>query len=535
MKSMKGFKSLIRRTTGTNEPEDDHADSPEGNAVRAIRLFCESGSNNAGGEEVLHLPVIVESVESSPVAAADAARQIRSFLSKDYNKKPHVQYNAIMLVRILSDHPGPIFTRNFDETFVTTVKKLLRNGNDPSTQQILRETLDSLEVSKREDEGCKALLQMWAKEKSTRYPPMPLPPMLQQSRYVNAQAGGQSHQRRPTLPPPAELASRIEEARNTAKILMQLVQSTPADELLSNDLVREFADRCQTASRSMQGYIDSVNPEPDHDTMQTLIETNEQLTLSNTRFQRALLAARRTRGSSPNPPANATQQETSRPTAATSTETSANVYSAFAPATNEPENSRDFAYTAPAGPPPGQRPARDYSVSPAEETLTNPFSDPTDAQHSGTTPFIEPANYGWEPQGSDDTTKRPSTPPQSNNTYVAYHPSPIASNPGPAYKPNSTAANATTGSSSSTSAFTSAFAAAPASDGRVSPVSPEFQRPAERIATATTSAFADPKRQSYTTKPAPAPVEIDEHSQVGRKDREPASTGPAKDVLIHSA
>jgi hypothetical protein len=66
-------------------------------------------------------------------------------------------------------------------------------------------------------------------------------------------------------------------------------------------------------------------------------------------------------------------------------------------------------------------------------------------------------------------------------------------------------------------------------------VSPEFQRPAERIATATTSAFADPKRQSYTTKPAPAPVEIDEHSQVGRKDREPASTGPAKDVLIHSA
>jgi hypothetical protein len=533
MKTMKGFKSLIRRTTATNDPDDGHVDSPEGNAVRAIRLFCDSGSQNAGGDEVLHLPVIVESVESSPVAAADAARQIRSFLGKDYNKKPHIQYNAIMLLRILSDHPGAIFTRNFDETFVSNVKKLLRDARDPSLQQILRETLDSLELSKRDDEGCKGLLQMWTKEKSTRPQPMPLPPMLQQSRYVVG-ANGERHLRRmrPTLPAPAELASRIEEARNTARILMQLVQSTSANELLSNDLVREFADRCQTASRSMQGYIDSDNPQPDHDTMQTLIETNEQLTLANTRFQRAMLAARRVQDPSPARPAQ--QQEASRPVAPAATDNTSNVYSAFAPATSNDDTSRvsrDFAYQAPTGPPPGQRPARDQSVSPAEETIVNPFSDPSDAQHSGTTPFIEPANYGWEPSGSSDTAaNRPSTTPQPITSYSASHPSPIASNPGPSYG----SASNNVVSPTTTSAFTSAFAApiSPASDGRVSPVS-------AAPGTSTTSAFADPKRDSYTTKTVPAPVggatEIDGHSQVGRRDREPTGAAGVQGVTIHSA
>jgi hypothetical protein len=536
MKSMKGLKSLIRRTTATNDPDEGHIDSPEGNAVRAIRLFCDSGSQNAGGDEVLHLPVIVESVESSPVAAADAARQIRSFLAKDYNKKPHVQYNAIMLMRILSDHPGAIFTRNFDEAFVTNVRKLLRDARDPSLQQILRETLYSLEASKRDDEGCKELLQMWAKEKSTRPQPMPLPPMLQESRYVVG-AQGERHLRRmrQTLPEPAELASRIEESRNTARILMQLVQSTPADELLSNELVREFGDRCQTASRSMQGYIDSVNPLPDHDTMQTLIETNEQLTMANTRYQRAMLAARRIQEPSPARPPR--PQAATEPVAPASTDTSSNVYSAFAPATNNADTvrvSRDFAYQPPAGPPPGQRAAREESVSP-EETPVNPFSDPSDPQHSGTTPFIEPANYGWEPSSDTTTTttaKRPSTPPQSTTTtYSAFHPSPIASNPGPAYN---TTANHTV-SPTTTSTFTSAFAApvSPASDGRASPLS-------TRPPTSTTSAFADPKRDSYTTKAVPAPTggatEIDGHSQVGRRDREPTtSAAGVQGVTIHSA
>jgi hypothetical protein len=89
-------------------------------------------------------------------------------------------------------------------------------------------------------------------------------------------------------------------------------------------------------------------------------------------------------------------------------------------------------------------------------------------------------------------------------------------------------------SPATTSAFTSAFAApiSPASDGRVSPVS-------VRPANGTTSAFADPKRDSYTTKAVPAPAggatEIDGHSQVGRRDREPTSAAGVQGVTIHSA
>ena len=54
--------------------------------------------------------------------------------------------------------------------------------------------------------------------------------------------------------------------------------------------------RCQSASRSMQGYIDSTNPAPDEETMLTLIETNDKLSVALSKFQRATLHARKTLG-----------------------------------------------------------------------------------------------------------------------------------------------------------------------------------------------------------------------------------------------
>ena len=288
--------------------ENAPVDSPEGNVGHSIRLFCESGSMSTGGEEVLHLPVIVESAESSPTAAAAAAHQIRKFLTREYSSKPHVQYNAVMLIRILCDNPGPSFTKNFDKSFVSTVKELLRNCKDGSTQQILRETLDQLEANKSLQDGMEAIITMWRKEKGnsarlSQGPQSQYYPMPQQGGYQ--QDGGRPHQHRShshrQLPPPAELASRIEEARNTAKILLQLIQSTPAEEVLGNDLLREFADRCQSAQRSMQGFINCNTPPPDDDTMLTLIETNEQLSLALSRHQRAQLTARRAAGLSPSP------------------------------------------------------------------------------------------------------------------------------------------------------------------------------------------------------------------------------------------
>ena len=107
------------------------------------------------------------------------------------------------------------------------------------------------------------------------------------------------------LPPPAELAQRIEEARTSAKLLSQVVQSTPPAEVLGNELIKEFVERCQSASRSVQSYIHSDSPPPDEDTLLTLIETNDQLATALSRHQRAMLQARRATGTpSPNlPPA----------------------------------------------------------------------------------------------------------------------------------------------------------------------------------------------------------------------------------------
>lgn len=95
------------------------------------------------------------------------------------------------------------------------------------------------------------------------------------------------------LPPPEELVSRIQEAKTSAQILSQLTRSTPLQDLLTNELVREFANRCQSASRSIQGYMVAEHPAPDNDTMLTLIETNDLLQRAQSQHQRVVLSARK--------------------------------------------------------------------------------------------------------------------------------------------------------------------------------------------------------------------------------------------------
>jgi hypothetical protein len=275
------------------------------------------------GEEVLHLPTIVEAAESSPAAAKECAQVIRKFLSKDNFSRPHVQYNGIMLVRILSDNPGPTFTKNLDKKFTDTVKELLRMGRDPSVKQILIETLDNFQKEKKHDGNLAVLIQMWEKEQAKMekaYGPKVKDLILLSSHFwlTNKSKGSsqaapgvpnaspvdnhnqnyfaRSHSLNRPLPQPHELSSRIEEARTSAKLLTQLVQSTPPAEFDQNDLIREFADRCLSASRSIQGYISSQDPAPDDDTMLTLIDTNDQLALAMSKHQRGVLQARKALG-----------------------------------------------------------------------------------------------------------------------------------------------------------------------------------------------------------------------------------------------
>jgi hypothetical protein len=74
-----------------------------------------------------------------------------------------------MLLRILSDNPGPTFTRNLDKKFTETAKELLRNGRDLNVRQMLMETLDSFEQNKPYDEGLKDVVAMWKREKDRAY------------------------------------------------------------------------------------------------------------------------------------------------------------------------------------------------------------------------------------------------------------------------------------------------------------------------------------------------------------------------------
>lgn len=117
----------------------------------------------------MFLPSIVEAAVASPDAAAECARRIRKYMTRDYWTKPSIAYNAVMLLRILADNPGPGFTRYLDKKFVETAKELLRNGRDAGVRQILMESLDTFENAKGHDEGLAPLVDMWKKEKEKAY------------------------------------------------------------------------------------------------------------------------------------------------------------------------------------------------------------------------------------------------------------------------------------------------------------------------------------------------------------------------------
>ncbi|KAM5444930.1 hypothetical protein MferCBS31731_000386 [Microsporum ferrugineum] len=281
-------------------------DAPEVAVLKDVVQFCENSNTNEN--DYLSLPTIVEAAESSPSAAKVAANQIQKYISKPATSHPQRQYNAIMLIRILADNPGPSFTRNLDARFTACVKVLLRDGRDMNVAQILRETLEMLSTTKTDDSNLSGLIQMWNREKEKfektyGYPPFGIPP-AQPLQAPGPHAGqrqdyfSRQHRLR-GLPPPGELAARVNEANESAKLLQQMLMSTPVSEFYNNDMLMEFATRCQSASRSVQGYINSSNPAPDEDTMLTLIETNDKISVALSRYNRAALEARKAGFKSP--------------------------------------------------------------------------------------------------------------------------------------------------------------------------------------------------------------------------------------------
>lgn len=275
----------------------------------------------------MHLPAIVEAAESSPNAAKEAAHRIRKYLSNPSKPQGFAQYNAVMLIRILADNPGETFTRNFDAKFVSTIKTFLRDGRDMSSQHLLRETLDVFESQKSWDENLAELLALWKKEKKRvgsllngvsfvekRYSPRLLTDHQRHGRVPRqpppSTFSQHSSQASRQLPPPEELAARIEEAKSSADLLRQLAETTPATEVRSNELMKEFSERCHLAAQSIQRYMNAENPAPDEDTLVTLIETNDQLSMALSKYQRALLNARKAESQTPGSDTNSNTRET---------------------------------------------------------------------------------------------------------------------------------------------------------------------------------------------------------------------------------
>lgn len=320
-----------------------------------------------------------------------------------------------MLLRILTDNPARAFTQNFDAKFVSTVKELIRDGKDASVQQILRETLDHFEAEKApSNDTLGPLVEMWKKEKgkkntirqSVGWGSLEAVDAGQHTDQAQSQrpAPGQYQQqpaRRPDLlPPPDELAGRIEEAKTTARLLVQTVQSTPQSELLANDLVREFAERARTAQRSMQKFMNCQNPAPDPDTMLTMIETSDQLNIAMSKHQRAVLGARKATGlSTPSPQPQFDVGQTQAPVHQHSL--GQNVY---ATGTSQPPDHGPYA----ASPPRRQNTIPTPVSPPRSEEMYAPPPGPPPSAQTARTNQVPPATYDFS---SDAFTASDPAPP----------------------------------------------------------------------------------------------------------------------------
>lgn len=135
------------------------------------------------------------------------------------------------------------------------------------------------------------------------------------------------------------------------------MQSTPPGELQGHELIKEFVQRCQSASTSVQGYIHSTTPPPDEDTLLTLIETNDQLSTALSRHQRALLQAVRTTS------ANSTYSTPGGGGGGGGT-----LFDAPPPSTVSPPSGRNPPFSSPYAAPPGPPPRRQLQSQ-------NPFND----------------------------------------------------------------------------------------------------------------------------------------------------------------
>jgi hypothetical protein len=109
------------------------------------------------------------------------------------------------------------------------------------------------------------------------------------------------------------------------------------------------------------------NPSPDNGTMETLIETNEQLSKAMNQHQRAILSARKAAGLGNG------ETGVTPPSATPAGRTESSFAAPPGPPPNHGKPSRKAVPKAPQIPPPG-----DYALTDVDDDNENPFSDPSE-------------------------------------------------------------------------------------------------------------------------------------------------------------
>lgn len=210
-----------------------------------------------------------------------------------------------------------------------------------------------------------------------------------------------------TLPEPSELAARIEEARNSAKLLTQFVQTTPQAELEDNDLIKEFLDRCRSSGRLIQSFIHSNDPTPDEDTLLTLIEVNDELSVAVSQQQRAVVKARKARGAAT--PNSSNVNSPSPPSSEIGSSRDA-VRSPPADAPRLPERQASNPIELPTTAMSGDRPKASrtnterYEYNSADFVVQNPFADDYAANDSDAERHRQPAATNTSVGGPEHPT-----------------------------------------------------------------------------------------------------------------------------------
>ncbi|KAK7206265.1 hypothetical protein BZA70DRAFT_128939 [Myxozyma melibiosi] len=264
------------------------ASDPRAQVTLAIAGFCDKKRSGTSFKSIFHntsasasaapssagedddvtlLPVIVECAQSSPQAAAEAVRSVRKRIDPKHSSNPIVQYNAILVLRILgSSNSTTILDQiGLDGKLATAVSNLLAQGNDPSVRAVLIETLEYFQREQRLEENLVPLKLVFEQY------------MRKNGGKTTAASTAENHHQPRSLSP-EKVADVIEEAKSSAGLLQQVVQTTAPAEISASPLVLEFYERCVRLSSKIESYLSrDVIPPLEESMTVKLIDANESL------------------------------------------------------------------------------------------------------------------------------------------------------------------------------------------------------------------------------------------------------------------